>query len=140
MVALGQIALGRLALRLFDEAGDPIAAGRAVERRAAPDIAETGLRRLGPHAEGDQRPRPCRRRARVHRFVERLDLADDMVRGQHQHERVPVSVAENESGRGRRRRRVAAFRFDQDRLRPDADLPELLGDEEAVRRVANHKR
>ena len=65
-----------------------------------------------------------------------------MVSGKHEQQRVTLRSAR--SGRecrdGDRGRRIPADGLENDRARLDADLPQLLGDEEAMRLVADDDR
>ena len=83
-----------------------------------------------------------RRNRRLDRFAERRDVREHVVRGKHEQQRVTLRSAG--SGRecrdGDRGRRIPADGLENDRARLDADLPQLLGDEEAVRLVADDDR
>src|SRR5690606_14659955 len=68
VTAVGQIGLRRLEIRLLDESLYAEAAGAAVERLAAPDVAVARLRPVGRDAEGDECAAACGTGGPVHRL------------------------------------------------------------------------
>ena len=93
-------------------------------------------------AEGDELALLGRGERGTDSRLECSDIANHMVRGQHQQHRiVPCRVLQGrERGQRDRRRGVATEGLEHDRARLDLDLPQLLGDEEAVRIVADDDR
>ena len=69
-----------------------------------------------------------------------VGVGDRVVRGHHQHQRVLGRRQQAEGGDRRRRRGVFTERLEDDFTRVDGMLAQLLGDDEAVRLVADHQR
>ena len=72
--------------------------------------------------------------------MERLHVADQMIRRQHEHHRVGIRALQRERGDRDRRRGVASDRLEDLRARRRVDRAQLLGDEEAVLVVAHDGR
>ena len=86
------------------------------------------------------------RQRRAHRVVERRDVADHVIGRQHQQHRIDrvrlrgVPLERRVRRERDRRRGIAAEGLEHDGARLDAQLPQLLGHQEAVRLVADHHR
>ena len=83
MPAVGDQTRGGGGVRLLHEAGDGVHAGRVAQWIAALDIAVAGFRPGRPHAEGDEPAGAGGRRGDPKRAVQRGDIGDGMVGGQH---------------------------------------------------------
>ena len=124
-------------IRLLDEAVDGKDAFYAVDRLAALDVAIAGLGAARLDAERDQ-PAGLRRGDAAHDCAMEVgQRGDDVVRGLDQHQRVGIARQEPQGGGGDRRRGVAALRLEQDGLGLDADLLQLVVDQEPVILVAD---
>ncbi len=75
-----------------------------------------------------------------HGFAEGVGVGDHVVGGHDEHQRVALVLGEEQRSHRRSRCRVAADRLDDERAGGDAELPELLGQNEAVLLVAHHHR
>ncbi len=140
IVAGGEIAFGARAVGLLDEGGDVIAAVLAGKSGAAPDIAIAGFRPVGGDAEGDQGAgprRPCRARQRRGEG----GVIGDGVIGRHDQEQGGgIGRRQHERGNGGGRCGIAPDRLEDDGMRRDRDLPQLLGDDEAMLVIGDDQR
>ncbi len=139
VAAVGEVALGRRQIGLFDERGD--SDGAFVRLAFGADVAVTGVGAIGPDAEDDdaaagrgahrlaQRRRECRRDA--DRVIGRRD---------HQDRVAARELARLVRGKRERRRGVAPDRLEQHARRLDADLAQLVDDREAMLLVGDDAR
>jgi hypothetical protein len=125
---------------LLDEARHVKHAVVAGDRLAALDVAVGGRGVIRPDAERCEKPRARGGRGLEDRRVERLHVADQVVRRKHQHHGVRIARFEPEGGDRDRGRGVAADRLENLHPRRRADGAQLLGNEEAVLAVADHRR
>ena len=133
-------ALGGLAVRLLDEAIDAEHAVTAGQRLAALDVAVAGVGAGRLDAERDQ-PAFLRGGQAAHDgAMEVGGRGDDVVGRLDQHQRVGVARQQPQGGGGDRGTGVARLGLEQDGLRLDADLLQLVVDQEAVILVADEKR
>ncbi len=140
MIAFGDVGLGGLAVGLLDEAGDAEAAVAFRMGFRPADVAVPGLRALRRHADGHERPGPCRHGAALGRIEEGGNVTDDVIGGKHQEHRVRILGGDDQSGDGGGGRGVAAEGFENDVARRNPDLTKLLGDDEAMLGVADDER
>ena len=126
---------GRRRIGFFDEAGQRIHPGRLRQLGADLDIAVCRLRPMRLHAESDELAGACGHHREVERVVQRVRQLDRRV-GRH-HPQHAVGRGGEQGGGGDRRGGVPSDGLQHDGRIGDADVTELLGDQEAVLVVAD---
>ena len=107
------------------------------ERLPAPDVPISGLRLGRCHAEGDERAIARGLGGDLDGVVESFEVGDDVIGRQDEKQGISVVAAQHERGGGRR---VPAVGLQDDGRGCYADLPKLLGHDEAVLVVAHDER
>ncbi len=130
---------GGVAVGLLDEAVDAEHAF-VTERLTTLDIAVAGVGTDRLDAERDQPAFLRGGHAAHHGAMEIGGRGDDVVGRLDQHQRIGVARQQPQRGGGDRRAGVARRGLEQDGLRLDADLLQLVVDQEAMLFVANEKR
>ena len=131
---------GFFGVRLLDKAGHrPGSAGR-LSRLARSDIAVASLRPGWRNTKQHQPSGPGGFLPLGNSPLERLDIFNGMIRGQHQHDGFGIFSRHFDSGHRDRRGGVAAKRLQQYRQRLTAYGLQLLFDNKAVLIVGHHNR
>ena len=135
----GQKLFGRGAIGLLHEApdGHRRRCGRGIEGLRRLDIAVARFRSGGHDPEGDQLAGGGGGNGRLNGGPEPFSPLDHMVSGEHQQQGIVSSGAGLQGRHGHGRRRVPPHGFQQDGRRLHADLPHLLGHNEAMVLVAD---
>ena len=139
--ARGQELLCGGPVRFFHEAGDRhLTQGSAAEGFGRLDVAVAGFRSGRNDPEGHQATGLCSGSTGIHRLAELLRITDQVVGRQYQQQWVlPPSCGLQRCHRDRRRR-VPPHWFQQDGVGFNADLPHLLGHDEAMVFIADQQR
>jgi hypothetical protein len=126
--------------RLFHEFFD----GRdtVTARVGALEVAVAGFGGARDDAERDELAVLGRRHRARDRGLERGQILEHVVRGQHEQQRIVAALLRQHRVRGDRdgRRRIAPGGLEQDAARRETHLAELLGDEETMGFVADDQR
>ncbi len=139
-IARCQHLAGAGGIGLFDEAleGDGRAAAIRLDREFKISVA--GLGAFGGDAEGDQTALLDGAQPLRDGVPKGVAILHRVVGGGDQHDPVRVGGRDIEGGGEHRRGGVAAHRFEQDGAGIDADLGQLLGDDEAEIRIRQDHR
>jgi hypothetical protein len=143
ILAGGDESRGALQIRFFDELGNSM---HRTNRSTAADVAVAGMRGAGYDSKGRKPPLAHHFKRRQHCGLKRGNIRDDMVCGKHEEHRVGVRLGRGHCNFERcvrsernRRRRVAAEGLKENGARLDIKLPQLFGNQKAMRVVTYDK-
>jgi len=139
VLATGDKIRSALRIGFFHKAGNGECVFQSGVFNAATDIAVTGFGFVSDDAKGYQSALRGRFSGESYPGMEGSRIADHMVSGQHQHQRIIVVSQGMERRQRDCRSRVAAMGFEQNTVRSDAKLVQLLGHDKAVIFVADHQ-
>jgi hypothetical protein len=132
--------LGRRGIGLLDKARDGKHALRGGQRPVALDIAVAGFGALRMDAEGDEMAGARGGSSACDGRVKRGGIIDRVIGRHQQHQRLAVTLGKRQRGDAGGWRGVASDRLEQQPLRRDVDLAQLLGDDKAVLLIGDDER